>query len=196
MNALTVQTLTDTAFDAACTELMDQVERAYAPTLLVGIRTGGLVVAEAMARAIPVAPLTCRRPGTGAKARLPSLARAVSALPRPVTDALRIAELRLSAGRRRARAPAQTVHPKEADAIATRVRAGPANQRLLVVDDAVDSGVTLAAVLRTLRQLCPEDTEIRSAVVTVTLDRPLVQPDFALHRGVLCRFPWSLDVAR
>jgi hypothetical protein len=29
----------------------------------------------------------------------------------------------------------------------------------------------------------------------VTLDSPLVQPDFALHRGVLCRFPWSFDVA-
>jgi hypothetical protein len=27
----------------------------------------------------------------------------------------------------------------------------------------------------------------------VTLDQPLVEPDFALYRGVLCRFPWSFD---
>lgn len=202
MNAFAVRTLTDAAFGAACAELMAQVERTYAPSLLVGVRTGGLVVAEKMAcvvpslpTGIPVAPLTCRRAATIAKARLPMLGQALSALPRSVTDALRIAELRLSAGRRRARAPTQAVDQAEADAIATYVRAGPPGQRLLVVDDAVDSGVTLCAVLRVLRGLCPEDTEIRSAAVTVTLDRPLVEPDFALHRGVLCRFPWALDVA-
>jgi uncharacterized protein len=199
MNALAVRTLTGPDFATACAELMQQVELSYAPTLLIGVRTGGLVVAEAMAGAVaggvPVAPLTCRRAATGAKARLPFLARTLSALPRPVTDTLRVAELRLSAGRRRARAPAQAVDQVEAEAIAARVRAGPGGERLLVVDDAVDSGVTLGAVLRVLRGLCPEATEIRSAVVTVTLDSPLVQPDFALHRGVLCRFPWSFDVA-
>ena len=46
---------------------------AFPPELLVGIRTGGLVVAEAMARAaphaMPVMPLTCRRASTGMKSR-------------------------------------------------------------------------------------------------------------------------------
>lgn len=90
----------------------------------------------------------------------------------------------------------QAVNQAEADAIAARVCAGSFGQRLLVVDDAVDSGVTLATVLNVLRALCPAGTEIRSAVVTVTLDGPLIQPDFALHRGILCRFPWSFDAAR
>ncbi len=200
MNALTVRTLDRTDFETACTALMAVVEQSYAPTLLIGVRTGGLVVAEAMARAataqIPVAPLTCRRAATVAKARLPMLAPALAALPRRVTDTLRVAELRLSAGRRRSRVPVQEVDQAEADAIAVRLRAAPAGERLLVVDDAVDSGVTLDAVLRVLRGFCQTDIEIRSAAVTVTLDNPLVQPDFALHRGVLCRFPWSFDAAR
>ncbi len=200
MNAFAVHTLDETTFGAACAALMGQVEASYAPSLLVGVRTGGLVVAEAMARTaatpIAVAPLTCRRGATGTKARVPLLARTLSALPRPVTDGLRVLELRLSAGRRRARVPTQVVDQAEAEAIATRARCGSVGRHLLVVDDAVDSGVTLATVLSVLRALCPAGTEIRSAVVTVTLDHPLVQPDFALHRGILCRFPWSFDAAR
>jgi hypoxanthine phosphoribosyltransferase len=66
---------------------------------------------------------------------------------------------------------------------------------VLVVDDAVDSGVTLATVLRLLRESSPPDTQFRSAVVTVTLAQPLAEPDFVLYRGVLCRFPWSFDAA-
>ncbi len=198
MNAICVNTLNDTRFQQACAELMVLVERSYAPTLLVGVRTGGLVVAEGMARAVstPVASLTCRRAATGAKARLPGLGRALSALPRPVADALRVAELRLSAGRRRARAPGQAVDAGELAAIAARLRDEPGAQRLLVVDDAVDSGVTLGTVMGALRGICPADVELRSAVITVTLDGALAEPDFALYRGVVCRFPWSFDAVR
>jgi hypoxanthine phosphoribosyltransferase len=65
--------------------------------------------------------------------------------------------------------------------------------RILVVDDAVDSGRTLEVVLRWLRGRCP-DAEVRSAVLTVTTPRPLLIPDFYLYYpDVLIRFPWSLD---
>jgi hypothetical protein len=60
----------------------------------------------------------------------------------------------------------------------------------------VDSGATLATVIELLRSMCPSGTEIRSAVITVTLDSPRVMPDFVLHHRVLCRFPWSFDAAR
>jgi hypoxanthine phosphoribosyltransferase len=199
MNALSVVTLNAADFDAACADLLRLAEHDYAPTLLIGIRTGGLVVAESMARtasaSLPVLPLTCRRAATQAKTKIPLLGRALSALPRPVTDSLRKAELRLSAGRRRSRRPQQQPDAGEAAAIAARVHAAGGTERLLVVDDAVDSGVTLAAVLSTLASLCPAGTPIRSAVITVTLEGPIAQPDYALHRGVLCRFPWSFDAA-
>jgi hypoxanthine phosphoribosyltransferase len=66
----------------------------------------------------------------------------------------------------------------------------------LVIDDAVDSGATLATALQVLRDVCPPGTEMRSAAITQTLDRPMVRPDYVLHRGTLCRFPGSFDAPR
>ncbi len=190
------RTLDVVAFDAASAELIRLVRRDYVPVLLVGVRTGGLVVAEAMARAcpIPVLPLTCRRPTTGLKSRIPGLKNVLGALPEAWRDGLRRAEHHLLSGRRRAVA-APPVDPNEAATIGAWLAARPGPVRVLVADDAVDSGVTLAAVLRTLRAACPPATELRSAAITVTMDNPLVEPDYALYRGVLCRFPWSFDAA-
>lgn len=220
------------AFEAACADLMRLVESDYSPALLVGVRSGGLVVAEAMARAaavpVPVLPLTCRRATTGLKSRIPGLKVVLTALPEPLRDAMRHAEHRLLAVHRRA-PTAPPVDPGEAAAIgawladpprppprepiphvpaphvpAPHMPAPPVPASLvpappvpatcvMVVDDAVDSGITLAAVLRTLRACCPPATELRTAAITVTRPDPVVKPDYALYRGVLCRFPWSFD---
>ena len=84
MTSRFVRTLDQPSFDNACAALMRRVEASYAPTLMVGIRTGGLVVAQAMARAaantLAIEPLTCRRAATGAKARLPFLRALLTAL--------------------------------------------------------------------------------------------------------------------
>jgi len=190
-------TLRDAAFAAACADLMLLVECEYQPTLLVGVRTGGFVVAGAMARAassaLPVLPLTCRRPGTKLKSRLPGLKTILTALPGPLLDAMRRMEHRLLSRRRHARL--QEVDSAEAAAIGAFLANAPSPPRLLVADDAVDSGMTLAAVLRALHDVCPPGTELRTAVITMTLPHPAVVPDFALFKGVLCRFPWSFDTA-
>jgi uncharacterized protein len=189
-----VHTLTATRFATACDSLMHQVLASYRPDLLVGIRTGGHVVAEAMARAsptpIPVLPLTCRRGSTDAKSPLRPL---LAVLPRQAVDGLRWLEHRLLSTRRRAHAKPQRIDRTEAATIGRYLAHGPASQRVLVVDDAVDSGTTLATVLRVLREASPAGTQFRCAAVTVTLPQPLVEPDFMLYRGVLCRFPWSFD---
>jgi hypoxanthine phosphoribosyltransferase len=184
-------------FATACTALMRRVLVEFRPDLLVGVRTGGLVVAETMAGAVSpsvtVLPLTCRRASTGMKSRIKLLPTILASLPRPAVDGLRWLEHRLLSTRRRSQATPQDIDHAEAAAIGRHLAQGSAARRVLVVDDAVDSGVTLATVLRLLRQASPADTQFRSAVVTVTLDRPLVEPDFVLYRGVLCRFPWSFD---
>lgn len=186
-------------FDAACARLLAMASADARPHLLVGIRTGGLVVAEAMARStdgsLPVLPLTSRRAGTGAKSRIKVLPMVLRHLPRPVVDRLRVAEHRLLSQRRRGRNQQQHVDSNELAQICRFLDNAPRNATVLVVDDAVDSGVTLAAVLRRLRDQCRPDLAIRSAVVTVTLNNPLAEPDYTLYRGVLCRFPWSFDAA-
>jgi hypoxanthine phosphoribosyltransferase len=194
-----INTLDSRRFAAACAILMQQVTASYRPNVLIGIRTGGLIVAKAMADAaadaVPVMPLTCRRASTATKSRLKLLPALLAALPRPVVDDLRWLEHRLLSNHRRNRPAPQEVDHAEAAAIGRWLADGPPSPRVLVVDDAVDSGVTLDTVFRSLRETAPPDTEVRAAVVTVTLDRPLIEPDFTLYRGVLCRFPWSFDAA-
>lgn len=186
------------AFAAACASLLHQVLGRFRPTLLVGIRTGGLVVAETMQQAapdIPLMPLTCRRTATGWKARVKILPRVLAALPQPAVDRLRWLEHRVLSPRRRRSAGQQQTDRAEAEAIGRFLAQQPTPRRVLIVDDAVDSGVTLATVQALLRQVCPPDTEFRSSAITLTLSRPLAEPDFVLYRGVLCRFPWSFDAA-
>lgn len=194
-----INDLDPSRFAAACTSLMHQVLARYSPDLLVGIRTGGMVVAEAMARSVPqpvpVLPLTCRRAATGMKTRMKVLPRLLAAMPRPAVDRLRWLEHRVLSSRRHAIKKPQQIDRGEAAAIGRHLAEAAGPRRVLVVDDAVDSGVTLSTVLQLLRTACPPDTELRTAVVTVTMEQPLVEPDFLLYRGVLCRFPWSFDAA-
>ncbi len=68
--------------------------------------------------------------------------------------------------------------------------------KVLVVDDAVDSGLSLLSVVEAMK-IVSNDNEIRTAVITVTRKEPMVEPDYALFRdSTLIRFPWAVDVAR
>ena len=195
-----VRTLHQPAFDSACAELMRLVEADYAPNLVVGIRTGGLAVAQSMVRAaskpLPVLALTCRRELTQVKSRLKLVRTLLSTLPQPVTNLLRRVEHRLITAPRAHLARPRQIDRTEIETIGARVTMLPLPAKILVVDDAVDSGATLTTALQALRDICPPGTATRSAVITQTLDHPIVRPDYVLHRGTLCRFPWSFDAAR
>jgi hypoxanthine phosphoribosyltransferase len=142
---------------------------------------------------LPVLPLTCRRPSTGAKARVPLLRTAVASLPRPVADLTRRLEHRWLSARRLDQYRPQNIDWAEAEAIQAWLRKSPQPARVLVADDAVDSGVTLQTVLQALQEIGRRGMELRSAVITQTLARPHVTPNYVLWRDTLCRFPWSLD---
>lgn len=191
-----VMTLGQEAFRDACISLLERAAGdGGMPDILVGIRSGGMHVAEAMASVLPlgteVLGITCRRPGTGNKQRLALATNLLRRLPRGMTDRMRVIEHHMAARRTRAAVPSQ-LDQVELMAISAAMAVRPTG-RLLVVDDAVDSGATLAQVLSALRELAPPELEIISAAITVTMQNPLVQPDHALHRFVLCRFPWSFD---
>ncbi len=192
MRPASVRTLDASGFEDACASLMRLVQTSYVPELLIGIRTGGLAVAQAMWRTAPgmpaVMPLTCRYPATEPTSQVRWLPNKLQGSPRWRTDA---GVQRISTGcssRLNRHLPDQ----QESAAIGSIVTTGAAT-KLLVVDDAVGCGMTLAAALRALRCACPPHTEIRSAAITVTLDDPPMAPDYALYRNVLCHFPWSFD---
>ena len=64
---------------------------------------------------------------------------------------------------------------------------------ILIIDDAIDTGATLNALINELRHR-NKSVEIKTAVFTVTLDKPCFRPDFYLFdNNTLLRFPWSKD---
>jgi len=187
-------------FEVACAQLMRLVEQDYAPALIVGIRTGGMVVAECMARhsslPLPVLPVTSRRASTNTKARIPLFRATLSALPRPAVNLLRRVEHKFLIAPRAQQQRAQTIDQREVEEIARWLADCDSRQHLLIADDAVDSGVTLATVVNHLSTACPAGTEIRTAVITQTLEQPVIRPSYTLYRNTLCRFPWSFDAKR
>ena len=186
------------AFDEVCAELMRLAGAERRPDALIAIPTGGWHVAQAMAKAaggdLPVLSLTCRRPSSKLKPGSSAVRRMVSGLPRPIVDRLRLAEHALLTRRPAAAptAPYQFVE-QEVEALQRWLASAPAQPSLLVVDDAVDSGATLSQVVDAIRRHAPTGASVRSAVITVTTDWPLIQPDHRMYHRQLCRFPWSMD---
>jgi hypoxanthine phosphoribosyltransferase len=190
MSSYTVLTLPPEDFCAACHRLEQSVRAdAYTPELIVGIRTGGSYVASEMFNEIPHLEITLQRPSTHQKQRLGG--KLLRHLPYPVTDRLRVAEA-WWLGRKH---PIQSGTTQEAEHVTLpEYPALPLVRRILVVDDAVDSGRTLLAVVRALQKQCPQ-AEIRSAVLTVTTEQPQICPEYKLYEHkTLIRFPWSLDM--
>jgi hypoxanthine phosphoribosyltransferase len=82
---------------------------------------------------------------------------------------------------------------EELDTLVQWIATTPKPPSLLIVDDAVDTGATLSQVIDAVRRHAPSGSRVRSAVITVTTDWPLIRPDFTLFNRQLCRFPWSMD---
>ncbi|MGY5882438.1 phosphoribosyltransferase family protein [Modestobacter lacusdianchii] len=168
--------------------------RDFEPDLIVGIETGGARVAESMLEQLPGAAyiaVRLQRPATRLKSRL-RLGSVVSRLPRRVADAARWleVEVRESALSRR---PAQPEVPARdllrstglSDAAATA-------ERILVVDDTIDSGRTLTTVAAAAAMARPT-AEVRTAVLASAWRNPPVRADYCLFDHTLLRLPSSLD---
>lgn len=184
-----VITLDAAGFTTTCRLLASRVVAdGYMPGLLVGIKSGGEYVAEEMSASFPDALLAfveLRRPSSARKGR--GVARFLSHLPLKVLDLLRMAESRMLSLRPRPLCPRIEISSELRRQLPARV---------LVVDDAIDSGITMQAVVEALRRARP-DVEVRTAVITVTTSHPSVRADYTLYNNhTLIRFPWSIDAKK
>ena len=164
---------------------------------VVGIPSGGILLAEIVRRAcfrrglaVDDSEVKSQRPSTGMKragvlARI--VARTIQMLPTAFQDRLRVTEHRLLSTRRDAKRTVEAPTPLEPLLDC---------DYLVVVDDAIDSGHSMRAVLDFLcEKLSRPRDSFFVAVYVVTQDAPVIEPDFAMLRGVLVRFPWSVDAA-
>lgn len=160
----------------------------FLPDAVVGIRTGGVYIADIFARQLvfnggTALQISVSRPSSKNKKKF--FSSLIKLLPTKMLDFLRIIEAKMmfkSSGRSRI---FDISLPVELES--------RRYSKILIVDDAVDSGATLSAVLRVIESRYP-GVGIKTAAITVTTDNPTVCPDYYLYKNsTLIRFPWSLD---
>lgn len=196
-----VVTLTPEAFDGKCAELGRTVKTHHpgAFDATVAIRTGGSRVCDSMAGVLSEDYLgerhevSIRRPSTKKKDGF--IGRILPLFPRPLLDMMRIAEAWTLNLQNRLHKPDQSADATLGNGLAA-ILSDRNTPEILIIDDAVDSGRTLAAVVRSILKANP-NAKLTSAVITVTTSRPEVKPDFSLYSNhTLIRFPWSKDFPR
>lgn len=192
-----VMTLDRDALAQASKKLIDQVlASSFRPTHLIAIADGGVPVAREMASHVALEAslmvIPARRPSSDRKRSLRATTL-LHRLPYFVTDRLRVFEAQLLDRMRKPAMPDLLAPlPSNVSEILSNIRSAT-QVRLLVVDDAVDSGRTLWRIVNALRCVQEAGGEIRTAAITVTRSHALIRPDFHVYSGVLCRFPWSYD---
>lgn len=176
-----VITLHSEEFVATCQKLQRIIEKDnFIPDVVLGIRSGGEWVARELFPNIPHEYTELRRPGSQRKKKFE---RIVQFLPYSLLNAIRISEALLVGQKSR-----------RTSFCASALPTLPTTGKLLVVDDAVDSGATLRTILECISSVYPS-LEVRSASITVTTVSPAAYPEYFVYNNhTLIRFPWSIDM--
>lgn len=192
-----VITISECELPSLAQMLLDRMAaNGFIPDAVLGIATGGAVVVDSLPIEVGVSRFTCsvQRPSTVIKQRARMGQRVLKRMPYRVTDILRLVEDRLG---ERSNPTVLAPTPNLEQALDVIVEAA-LKQRLhsiAVIDDAVDSGATLACVIEALKQRLPDEVTVRSGAITQTRNpaKSIVQPDYVIYENTLCRFHWSYD---
>lgn len=186
MRVLTVKNYDITEY---VTHIVRKMEAdGYHPDAVIGILSGGVPIADIFAQQLGLnggvaLRISVFRQTSKNKKRF--LSRIVKLLPTKILDYLRILEAKMTFRGHTRRRVFDVVLPVELED--TRY------SKILIVDDAIDSGATMSEVLKQVSKEYP-NIEIKTAVMTVTTDNPIVCPDYCMYKNsILMRFPWSLD---
>lgn len=166
------------------------------PLLIIGIEEGGKPLAEMMTMIlqekkfdVAVEFVKCQRPTTSHKkknlVRQKSLKTLFKFLPKSVLNQLRIWEHQRLMKPKNVRSNREVLNVEH-------IHFEPYHQ-IWVLDDAVDTGQTLKTVVNALHSNINKKVKLQTLVVTTTADEVILAADYSLYRGVLVRFPWSLD---
>ncbi|MBO5664274.1 MAG: hypothetical protein J6R95_05790 [Bacteroidales bacterium] len=190
-----VENLIDRHFEAACQNLARQAYERMQPSLVIGIRRGGVWVRDAMKAALPeniaFGEIGLQRSGTAKKNQLNKV---LKSLPQWLCNLLRISEAYARRIKHACCRPKLYPHESLSFDPASEALLQSAPHQIWIVDDAVDSGKSMASIQAKL-QTYPQTHKLLYIALTVTEKRPLLMPDVYLYNeGVLLRFPWSNDL--
>jgi hypoxanthine phosphoribosyltransferase len=165
------------------------------PNLVIGIRRGGVWVRDAMKAALPenivFGEIGLQRSGTAKKNQLNKV---LKSLPQWLCNLLRMSEACARRIKHACCRPKLYPHESLSFDPVSEALLQSAPQQIWIVDDAVDSGKSMASIQAKL-QTYPQTHKLLYITLTVTEKRPLLMPDVYLYNeGVLLRFPWSNDL--
>lgn len=164
--------------------------------LVLGVKEGGIILAKKVYQffadkkslQVDLNFVTCQRPSTKVKKKNKRTEQLMKSIfqytPRIVLNQLRVIEHQLLSGKKQN--PTREMSSEENINYS-------AYSKIMIVDDAVDSGYSLKHIIEFINQQVDQTTEIATLAVVVTQKEPVVKPNFYLYKEVLIRFPWSLD---
>lgn len=184
-------------FSKGCKELAQLIYNdKFCPNLIIGVLTGGGYVGKDVYRnlisltgdkEIKYVEIKIHRKGTKKKNE-GKFHRLLKSLPEIICDFLRMAEslYREYRGGKEKR-ECQVTFDNDTDFFLKKCK-----QNVLIVDDAIDTGTTIEIIKDYIGRRY--DASVRVAVITVTMKKPIVVPDYCLYNNrTLVRFPWSND---
>ncbi|MNG84690.1 orotate phosphoribosyltransferase-like protein [compost metagenome] len=182
----------DTELDILCEELSRNIVADFKPDLVIGIATGGKIVAEKVNEHIkcPIIILKRQRTGTIKKNKL-NLQKFLSILPEHFNNKLRKAEALFNEFWYEVND--QALKENEVILISGSISKIKSAFKIIVIDDAVDSGSTLKDTLNFLKELANKNTIIKTACINITYVNPGVKPDFFIYKRCMVRYPWAID---
>jgi len=163
-------------------DLAEKIEaEGYKPDHILYIERAGILTGYELSKYfdIPASGILSSRNGNSFKSRVKFILRL---LPRFMTHLLRRLELSSSI---------HDVNSNRQEFCSKPLP--PKNEKILVVDDALDTGHSIKAVLRWLKTHGYNLSFVKTAVLTTTGNKPHIYADFTLLDDVICAFPWSYD---
>lgn len=178
-----VKTLYPELFTETCIALRKKVEESgFRPEIAIAIPRAGIWMQEAAWQDFPLTPISLiRQPKGNLKKRLSFIIRS---LPLAIRDRLRIWEAKRLIKRQTHMSNTGIVLPEMPQNV----------KNILLLDDAVDSGATLKAIVDKIRSTYPT-ADIRTAVITITSPDAVFMPDYYIYNDLtLIRTQWSIDM--
>lgn len=186
--------LTDSSFHEACGRLAHKINK-FQPDVVIGIESGGahvlreMINAEFQNKEVIHDTILIQRNSTGGLKKKTFVKTIVKLFPSWIIRILRRFEMSYSEFKAKIQLPERVVEINLTDHILKQIKGGC---KILIVDDAVDTGTTLRLAIDHIKSLNSE-SKIKTAVLTITHKNPVVTPDFFLYKRTILQFPWSLD---
>lgn len=151
----------------------------FNPEHILYIERAGLFIAREIANSLNcnISGIYASRRGSSIKSKINIILRC---LPKRITDFLRRIEEQSNL---RGAQKERNVYMKG--------NLPPYDKNILIVDDAIDTGYSILAVIDFLVSRGYQKSKIRAAVITTTRNNPEYHTDFSLFYNTSFAFPWS-----